>query len=323
MDNDINEFSNKYLEKFAKEIISKAENLDLRYLNEIKEELSTIFEKYIKELAENRELLNLIKDFFTELDINALLDEIKRVSNKKISEFKNEDKRIEKIINLIEDADKIVPNISIIILSRINPNDYIRRIAEPYSFIEEIENSHGEHRARSIMRFFREVCEFLYDNYARILWELVEVLDKKVEINSKGYFGNIINNLLKKLNRINLTELIEPDAAFIRNAAAHGSYEYEPKSKSIIIWDRNKAKIAIDADDLYNRAKKMYELTSMPLFMIFITNINKIFIDNGILELLLRKKDKLLKGETVDMKDVEEKVFVMFKPIINKYKFNR
>lgn len=323
MNKEFDEFFKKYLEEFINEIMSKAERLDLRYINEEMGKLSSIFEKHFSRLLQDENTKKYLIDFLKELDLDDILNQIRDAGNKKIKEFENKDKRILKLISLIVETDRIQPNISIVLLSKINPNNYIIKATRTNDLLELAEKAHGEYRVSCLMRFILGICESTYDTYVRILWEILSVLDGKHKINSKGKFGNIINNLIPKLNKLNMIELLEPNATLIRNAAAHESYDYDSNSDSVIIKETNGDKIIISSDELYEIAKKIYELTTIPLFMIEISNLNNKFYENGILELLLNKKDYLIKGERIDTKDFQDKITKMFEPIISRYKFER
>lgn len=324
MKKDIPNALEKYFGPLVKELIKKAETLDPKYFGEMQAAVVNILEKHFQRLSENGKVLNGFINFIKDLDVKRLAKEMSYYNEKQLNNFKSSNIRVVKFIELLDEVDRIKPNMSIVILLRVNLNNYLRKIVEPYTNVEELNKSYGEHKARMTMRFFREVFEYLYDNYIRILWEMVLVLEGKNEIRSKKQKpGQLINNLVPRLEQLNMSELIEPIAATVRNAATHVTWKYNMKENSITVWDTKESSFSLGVEQLIEKAKQMNDFTGLALFMIFITRINEKFYKSGFLELLFNKIDMLLKEEIVEFDDIEKKVTEMFQPILEEYKFIR
>lgn len=296
---------------------------NFRYLSDIKTDITEQFEKGFSQAFENKDIRESLLKLLKSINIAEILDELKKANLRKINELKTSDYRIELFYNLLERADKIAPHISIFIITRINVHNYIEKIIEPYDLFEEAEKSHGEHKARITMRLFPVICGFLYENYIRMLWELNSVLEGKTEIRSKGKFGKLINDLVPRLENLDMLELIEPKAAFYRNAASHASYTYDSKNNLLELWDVNKAKTSFDVESLYETASEMYSLTSFDLYNLCLTKYLELLLTEDLVYYLHQNWDKIIDNDPLVLKGFDDFFAKKFEPLANKYKFHR
>ncbi len=317
----------KLLESFFKPLLNyiniRSEDFDFRYFSEFINELRTVIAKQFSEVVNNKEILQSVIDFIKSININDVLRELKDYNDKKINELKKSDPRIEKFFYLLEEVDKIIPNMSFIILTRIKPLEHLRKMIEPCDLFEEVEGSRGEHKARIVMRLFRDVCEYQYDNYIRILWEITSVLEYKKEINTTGTFGQLVDGLIDRLGKFDSLELIEPDAGWIRNAATHASYTYNLTNNNVIAWDRNRPAKEIETDNLLGTAQRMYSIASKSLFEIYIAHIYRVIFTNDLIEFLNARKNDLINFESSSYEELKRIIITKFEPISANYNFIR
>ncbi len=79
--------------------------------------------------------------------------------------------------------------------------DHIGKILHPFDLLEDALKVQGEHHVRLVVRYFLAVCECTYNNYVRIVWELVCVIDKKYRINSSVKFRWLVKATYSRLKR--------------------------------------------------------------------------------------------------------------------------
>lgn len=303
------------IEPFIEPLVKKVENFDFRYFSNFQNEIKFDIENKITELDENINLSDIIREFIESTDLKELFETIKKQNEEKRDEIIKKDNRAKHLFELIEKVDSKVPNISFLILSRINPLEHIRKMYEPLDLLLEIEKYKGEHRARLIIRFFREVSEFVYDNYIRILWELTSIINDQKNITSNGKFGKIILDITPRLIKENSEELIEKDAGWIRNAASHASYIYKDSSDSLIMWDKNRPKKEILVNDLLNNSISMYSISSQVILDIYVCNIYRIILNNELIDIIINEKEKLLRLDKEVLKLIKIKIERQFESL--------
>jgi len=303
------------IEPFIEPLLKKVENFDFRYFTNFQNEIKLDIENRFNDYDKNSNISDVIKEFIEKTDLRELFETIKKHNEEKRNEIIEKDIRAKLLFELLEKADNKVPNISFLILSRINPIEHIRKIYEPLDLLQDIEKYDGEHRARLAIRFFREVSEFVYDNYVRILWELTEVINNKKDISSNGKFGKLIYDLTPRLIRENSEILIEKDAGWLRNAASHASYIYNDSNDSLIIWDNNKPKKKMPVNDLLNKSIAMYTISSQTIFDIYILNIYRVILNNEIIDIIIEEKDKLLRLDNDVLKLISQRIENQFETI--------
>lgn len=312
------------LEKHFKPLMGKIKRLEnhFDYKNYYKseEEFKKTFEDLFAKIIKKPIVHKLLRSIIENANISKIFNELLEFNQKQLVEMQKADPRLIKLESLIEKADKIAPYISIIILSRINIREHLKKAFEPYDLLEESEILNGQHQARLVLRLFREIYENQYDNYIRIIWELTSILKNKIFINSSILPGQIMTNLLPRLNYLNMLELIEQDAVFIRNSATHASYDYKLETHSVILWDRQKGPREYSVLELLKKAKKMYWMVSNYLFWIDIYYLNKSF---NISELMIRLKGEILNHKKIKEFEINKWLPKEFLSTVNKYKFKR
>lgn len=299
------------LKPFIDPLIKNLQNFDYRHYDKFQEEISNDFENNNENITVYDNIINSVVAFFKETDLPDLFELIKIKMNKKLNKLIKEEAKVKTLLNIVKKADSIIPNISFIIFTRINI-EHFKRMLEPIDLLEEIYNHEGQHRARLVLRFFREVSEFVYDNYLRILYEFICVINNKLEINSGMSFGKLVDCLIPSLSKLKAQNLIENDAGMIRNAASHASYIYKNTTDSLIIWDKNKDKIEINVSDLLEKAILMYNISTKIILDVYVYNHFNIIFNNEIIEIIKVEKEKILKSDDDVLKLIFEKIENLF-----------
>src|SRR6201986_4150104 len=190
----------------------------------------------------------------------SLQQEMRQELKEMIRHVKREaftDRRASLLLKLISKADARLPFISLaLLMNHAHPIKSLRPQCEPADLIAEAERRTGERRARSVIRAYRETAEWLYDPYLRTLWALTCFARNEWQPEPKK-FGGLVVQLSRKLK--DYPGLVEEDAGWRRNAAAHGpNWEYVCKDDSINMQDDRHPWSNISVGDLYTKVLSMY-----------------------------------------------------------------
>lgn len=170
------------------------------------------------------------------------------------------------LLKLISKVDEQVPLFPLAaLLSAADPANTVRPQCEPLDLIEQAENSKGEARARATVRAYLEVAEWLYKPYLRRLWLLSCAAGndwRKLPEN----FGSLVTQLEHKL--ADYPGLVEADAGWRRNAAAHGHWEYVRAEDVLVMWDKNRPKIKVPVEELLTQVNNMYRISGPTLTLV-------------------------------------------------------
>lgn len=133
--------------------------------------------------------------------------------------------------------------------------DHFRRLLEPADLLLALQSRKREARARYLLRAYREIVEMSYQKYLIFLWILSSILldDRKLFPKS---LGDYCRQLPLRLG--NNRSLVDPDVAFIRNAAAHGDWEYNSRSNTVILRDKKKIPLELTLRKLEMRLEGIY-----------------------------------------------------------------
>lgn len=197
-------------------------------------------------------------EIFPNLNLNLHFQKMRKEVKREIQEKCIQDFRFATLLQVVEDAEKMYPNIATLIIFKRNFFDTLAKGFEPYDLMHEYEAQQGERRARAAVRFFREVAEMVYSNYLKILIEFVEILECKSVIKSFQRFGVLANQLPDRLEKLGYKNLVDKDAGWLRNAACHSHWKYISDSDTILLWDTNHEKIEMTSERLFSKGLDMY-----------------------------------------------------------------
>lgn len=152
-----------------------------------------------------------------------------------IPDITSEEPAASKLLSLTMEADKRIPYVAFLGLVPPKP-DYSMRLVDCGACLVRAEKARGEIRAREVMDAFRRIAEHLYPRYLQTLLRLRKLKDGKWT-NASGSTGNLLGAFSDRL-RSEFSTLVEYDAAFFRNAAAHGNLEYLENDK-VRIWNED------------------------------------------------------------------------------------
>lgn len=160
-----------------------------------------------------------ILDVLKEPSIWQQWQELASSAVRQSKEWAAADGRYSLLLKLISEADRQVPLVSSLTMSTLSPAEHFRRLCEPADLLEQAAREGGEVRARAVVRALREIAEMLYYPYLRVLWCLT-CFARKEWPNPPSKFGALVTETEKRL-RDGYPGLVDPDAGWLRNAAAH------------------------------------------------------------------------------------------------------
>lgn len=307
----------KLIESFFNPIIEKAKDFDYKHYTKYEKELNSELEKQVGKLDKFKRntFVKGFKFLLNQVDLYKVLEKAKKFNENKKEELSQKDNRNKLFFELFNEADRIIPFISIAILVKTDLESILRKQCEPVDLFEDYENATGEHRARIAARIFREVSEMLYIKYIRILWQLNSIIKGKKVISSNESFGKMLSDLANNFNGERL-ELIESDAGKLRNALVHASYSYNDEKDSIIYWDKSLEKFEISIQSLYEKVGRMYEISAYNIIEIFVLQINNfVLVDSNLGVFFIENKEKVLEQDNKTLKLIETRLRKMFSKI--------
>jgi hypothetical protein len=229
-----------------------------------------------------------------------------------------QDERASLLLKLIRGADARVPFISMLFLrDHIHPIETLRPQCEPSDLIMEAESGTGESRARAVIRAYRETAEWLYYPYLRTLWTLT-LLAKDERQPEPRTDGQRVIQLAQKLK--DYPGLVDEDAGWRRNAAAHGHWEYQRNDDSIIMWDERHPRSTISVDELYAKLLAMYRIAGPTIARVGqLYLMRNVFIDTGLVDAFIDNIPRFLSTDEAERKaaelEVTEKANKVFGPL--------
>lgn len=207
-----------------------------------------------------------ILDVLKEPSIWQNWDELAGRAVRQSKEWAAADVRYSLLLKLISEADRQVPLVSSLTLSTLSPAEHFRRLCEPTDLLDQAVREKGEVRARAVVRALREIAEMLYHPYLRMLWCLT-CYAREEWPNPPKQFGVLVTEAEKRL-RDGYPGLVDPDAGWLRNAAAHARWQYLSKVDSVYLWDVNGKHGRFAVTELLSRVHRMYTISGPTLLNI-------------------------------------------------------
>lgn len=294
------------------------ETLDLGELRTGEFKIRQIFEKKFNSYDTKAVVSFAIIDTFKNTDLASFAKESNREIKKKIKEF-SKDERFTTFLRMLNDAEKMYPNVGILILLQENPVDMIFKASETHDLINEFKKLKGEKAARCAVRIYREVAEFLYVNYVHAVFEFVQILEGEKDIKSTLSFGVMLKQLPARLERLGYSDLLAMDASLIRNATCHTHWKYNAADDNILFWNKNKTlERQLTSGELFEKAMAMYDMVTENYYNIIQLHFKqKIFNDwLTIFRYVIKKFDQVVKGNPLINEYLEKQLAIHFEKVL-------
>jgi hypothetical protein len=189
------------------------------------------------------------------------------------------------LLKLISKADQNVPLVSMMFLrDAMQSLERLRAQLEPADLLVSLESTKGEDRARALVRAYRETTEWLYDPYLRVLWGLANFAFNEAKV-EPAKFGQLVVQLSQRLQAY--PGLVDSEAGWRRNAAAHRHWEYDSKGDLLIMWDNKVPRSSIPVTDLISRLGDMYQMSGPTIERVAqLYLLRDVFCKTGLLDAL-------------------------------------
>lgn len=274
------------------------ERLDFRRPATFTAEIESEFEKNAKEYFEKRseETISSFIEIIRNPDFKNNIKEIYESACKSTKREAEKDNRYSLLLSLIHEADAKIPLSSLIAVGKFNPAIHFRRLCEPLDLLMQAEKETGEVRARAVIRAQRETFEMLYVPYLHFLSTL-SYLIKNGWPKPPPKFG-LVEHVLNRLPLDIYSNLIEPKAGWLRNAASHAKWVYKHPGDRVILWDNQNKPYIFTVDDLKNIVQNTFNIAG-PTFMnvIHLYLIRDVLFKTGLLEVISNSLDDLFSND--------------------------
>lgn len=211
------------------------------------------------------------------------------------------------LLKLINKADEQAPLISLgALFTAADPTNTLRPQCEPLDLIEQAESSRGEARAKAAVRAYLEVAEWLYKPYLHRLWLLSCVVTNDWRKRPE-HFGNLVVQLSQKLP--DYPGLIEIDAGWRRNAAAHGHWEYAAAEDALVMWDKNRPPSKVPVEDLMAQIHSMYRISGPTLAWVAqLYLFRNVMWNTGLIDAFIVRIPRLLSSDEASRAAAEQEL---------------
>jgi hypothetical protein len=204
-------------------------------------------------------IVRLLRRYPIQQELQQFVQQLLRLTKREAMR----DARASLLLKLISEADQTVPLMPMLVLQEAaHPIERLRPQLEPVDLLMSLESTSGEARARALIRAYRETAEWLYEPYLRILWPLANFALNDFRPEPKP-FGQVVTQLSDRLQ--NYPGLVDADAGWRRNSAAHRHWKYQPADDLLVMWDDNVAPSTITVNELVAKLNDMYQISGPTL----------------------------------------------------------
>jgi hypothetical protein len=257
------------LPKLLKKLKKRFENFDISQPQTELRQFENEFAQIIENLSEGTRIL--LYRFIRRYCFNSKLleSEMRRSLNKSqknLEKTLSKDKRYVPLFELLLEADKKFPNVSLFASFRHGKlEEKLLGICYPLEHLQDAEDLKGEARAYKVYEAIRQICEYLYKPYIKTLWQFWYLKNGKFPppLSNEPKFGAMHNIVLEKL--ADYSELVEKDAMLFRNSPSHTLPHYNFVNDSLVLCDENQNSLEIKVTDLLEKAYSMYQLSTLTI----------------------------------------------------------
>lgn len=197
------------------------------------------------------------------------------------------------LVQLMDAADARIPFVSAVVLLRGNRDEEIWNRLECNSLLMAAANeNHPEKIARALMNVAGEPTEKLYKPYLRTIWSFRR-LSKGKWPKFPSTFGALVNQVAEDIQG-EFPGLIDRDVRLRRNAKCHGSWRYQPKNESVLLWDENTPAREIAVEDLAEPVITAIELAGPTLEKLRHLCMERLTLKSGLLGAVFTRLRDLL-----------------------------
>ncbi len=211
-----------------------------------------------------REFLECINDPKLEQDLPQAM-------GKRLASY-DQDPRCKALLDLLTVAESKVPlGFTEDIATHFQPSTMVGfiEVLEP---LEEARKLSGEARARALKRALENAGEYLYRPFLTIIWRLTCRTHGDAPP-PPSTLGKLIRELRQRLPQG--SPLLDLDAGWLRNGAAHGNWKYHPDQDLVEVWDEHRSPAKFTVSDLLARVEAWGVLSVKILWAVMMDYLGK------------------------------------------------
>jgi hypothetical protein len=296
------------LPKTLNRLAKKIERFDPRAPTTFIADIKAEFAKCTTQLESSDQLVfhrlsTLLSDVLLKAEAQRTLKEVVKMTKSEAAK----DPRYSLLLKLMNEADKRVPLVSIVVFMR--HGDVEKSLGPqcaPLDLIEQAERERGESRATEVLRALSETYEPLYRQYLITIWGLSFFKEGKIPPVVVPSTGKLIQDTHERLS--DYPGLVEPKAGWMRNSAVHNPRQYLLGQDAVMMWDKGGDPRAIPVSDLLAMVQSMYQISGVTIQRVGqLYMFRKLFGDMGLLDGLVEALPMLFSASEDEIQQLDER----------------
>lgn len=210
-----------------------------------------------------RRIGRLVWFLFGKFAVQIQAEQVVRTTVTDLKKAAAADGRYSLLLRLMHDTDKRVPFASLLVHAwHCDPKTVWLQQCAPMDLLEQAGREKGEARATTVLRALHVTAEAVYKPYLLTLWCLSYIKEGRMPPQAPG-FGELVTQTHRRLT--DYPGLVEPDAGWMRNSAAHNMPEYVVGEDAVIVWDKTHGRKKVRVDDLLEMVQRMYLISGVTI----------------------------------------------------------
>lgn len=211
------------------------------------------------------------------------------------------------ILKLMHEADEKIPHVSLLVVHEyLAPQKTFVGLSKVGDYLRKAEAAMGEEKAQITLDALEKIAEHIYKPYLQSLINLTYFKEgKKPSVIPK--FGGLVATARQRVSIY--PGLIEPDAGWMRNSAAHSNFEYLPDEQALLMWDDKVPATKISVDDLFNKVHEMAVISGLTMPRVAqLYLFRETLRDSGLLDVFIKSMKAGLNVDAAMIQSIEKEV---------------
>jgi hypothetical protein len=275
------------LPKLLRRVHKRIENIDWKQPKTFLANLEGDFKAFEQTLpGRERRIWRLVWFLFGKLVVQIQAEQIAHQMIADIKQSAATDVRYSLLLKLMHDTDKRVPFASLLVHAlHGDPKTAWLQQCAPFDLLEQAEKETGEARATTVLRALHVTAEVVYKPYLLTLWCLSYIREGEKPPQAPG-FGELVTQTHRRLT--DYPGLVEPDAGWMRNSAAHNMPEYVIGEDAVVVWDKSHEPKKVRVDDLLEMVQRMYLISAITVVRVGqLYLFREFFVNTGLFKMFV------------------------------------
>lgn len=210
-----------------------------------------------------RRIGRLVWLLFGKLAVHIQAEQVARKTIADVKQLAAADERYSLLLKLMHDTDKRVPFASLLVHSwHCDPKAVWLQQCAPMDLLTQAGKETGEARATTVLRALHVTAEGVYKPYLLTLWCLSYIKEGRMPPRAPD-FGELVKQTHTRL--ADYPGLVETDAGWMRNSAAHMMFEYVIGEDAVVVWDKTHERQKVRVDNLLEMVQRMYLISGVTI----------------------------------------------------------